>query len=219
MHLKRSKMPNTWPLPRKTKKLRFIAKPRHDASNSITILVILRDILKIANTRKEAKYIINSGDVKINGKIRKDDLFPVSTFDTISLEKIDKYYRLEIVNKKFRLNEIQKKDVYSKTVKISGKKTLVGNKIQMNLEDGHNFIVNFNFNVGDSALLDTLNNKVEKILALKEKAKVEIVSGKHSGNSGKILSIEDIRRGRQYKIKLDSGLEVYLPLKTFFVIG
>jgi ribosomal protein S4E len=160
---------------------------------------------------------MNGGNVKINSKVRKDELFPVFAFDTINFEKLNKYYELEIVNRKFKLREVSKEDSLTKIIKISGKKNLANGKVQINLEDGNNFLTDMKFNVGDSVLLNTFTNKIEKILPLKVGAKVEIVSGKHAGGNGEILAIENIRRGKQYKVKMEDK-EVTLPHKTFFVI-
>ncbi len=218
MHKKRTEMLKTWPIARKIRRQRFIAKPNHGANKSITILAVLRDMLKLASTRKEVNFIINAGNVKINNKIRKDEKFPLFAFDVISLDKLGKYYKLEIVNKKFKLKETSKEESSSKIVKIIGKKILDKNKIQMNLEDGNNFITKLNFNVMDSVLLNTLTEKIEKIIPLKVGSKIEVLSGKHAGKSGEILLIENIRRNKQYKVKLGE-LETVLPGKTFFVIG
>lgn len=218
MHKKRTEMPKAWPVARKSTKQRFIAAPRHAAGNSITVLVILRDILKMATTRKEVKFIMNGGNVKVNNKVRHDELFPVFAFDTISFDKLNKYYRLEIVNRKYHLTEINKNETSLKIVKISGKTNLPNNKIQMNLEDGSNMVTDMKFSVGDSAVFNTLTNKIEKILPLKEGANVKIILGKHAGNDGKIIAIEDMRRGRQYQIKFKDA-EVFLPYKSFFVVN
>ncbi len=218
MHIKRTKMPKTWPVPRKGKRQRFIAVATHASTKSISLLAILRDILKIAETRKEVKHIVNNGDVKVNNKIRKSDTFPVQTFDTISLEKSKKYYVVEIVNRKFALKEISKKEAGLKIIKILGKTILANKKIQMNLEDGHNVLTDIEFNVGDSVIYNTILNKIEKILSLKKGANVEIVIGKHAGKKGKVLDIELLKRGKNYKIKLDD-VEVLLPYKTILVIN
>ncbi|MFA5485169.1 MAG: hypothetical protein WC260_02915 [Candidatus Pacearchaeota archaeon] len=219
MHTKRTQMPNTWPIPRKGRGQRFIASPSHFKNKSITILAIIRDLLKIVDTRKEVKHIVNNGDILINNKVRKNEKFPVFAFDTIKLEKLNKYYRLEIVNKKYLLKEIDEKQAQTKTTKIIGKKTLSKDKIQMNLEDGINLEYNKEFKVGDSIVFNTKENKIEKILPLKPKAKVEIIGGKHAGDKGEILSIEKMKRGFEYKIKLEKGREVLLPLKTFLVVN
>ena len=215
MHIKRSKMPKTWPIARKGTK--YIAVASHSHSKGISLLFLFRDILKIAKTRKEVRKILLGGDVMINNKVRKDENFPVQVFDVVSLEKAGKNYKLEIVNKKFELKEISDKEADKKIIKICGKKILSGGRVQMNLEDGQNLIVKEKFAVNDSIVLNTKKGKIEKILSLKEGANIEVVSGKHAGEKGKIVGIEAREKGRVYLIKLKKG-EVTLPLKTLLVI-
>lgn len=210
-------MPTTWPLPRKNKRKRFIAVPSHASSKCISVLFILRDVLKIAKTRKEAKYMTLTGYVKVNNKIRTDENFPVQVLDVIGLEKAKLNYRLEIVNRRFHLEEISDKEAQLKIVKIGGKKILDGGKVQMNLEDGQNFISKDKFSVGDSVLLNTKEDKIEKILPLKEGAEVEVILGKHAGNKGKLVRFESLVNGRSYIVKLNDK-EVSLPFKTLLVI-
>ena len=100
---------------------------------------------------------------------------------------------------------------------ISGKKILGKNKMQMNLEDGQNFIIEDKFSVNDSVLINTKGNKVEKILALKQGANIEVISGKHMGKKGKIKDIEKLERKKMYKIQLKDK-EVKLPVKTILVV-
>ncbi|MCH7850038.1 MAG: hypothetical protein IH845_00140 [Nanoarchaeota archaeon] len=217
MHIKKSLMPRTWPVPRKAQGKKYISVPSHATRKGISLLFILRDILKIANTKKEVRFMTLNSLVKVNNKIRCDENFPVQVFDTINLEKAGKNYRLEIVNRKFSLKEVSDKESMEKIVKITGKKLLTGNKIQMNLDDGHNILVKEKFSVGDSALIDNINQKVLKILPLSEGANIEVVLGKHAGEKGKLVAIENLVRGRNYKIKLEGGM-VSLPFKTILVI-
>lgn len=217
MHLKRSKMPKSWPLPRKKKAQRFIAVPSHLSTGGISILFILRDMLKIAKTRKEARYMTLNGFVKVNHKIRKDENFPVAVSDVITLEKEKVNYRLEIVNKKFALEQINEKESLKKVIKIIGKKVISSDSVQMNLGDGYNFITKEKFSVGDSVLVNTKENKIEKILPLKEGAKVEIIVGKHAGEKGKLIGFKELTRGRDYAVKLNEG-ETVLPYKSILVI-
>lgn len=219
-HIKKTEMPKTWPVPRKGKRKRFIAVPSHGISKGISLLFLLRDVLKVVKTRKEARFMTLNGMVKINNKIRHDENFPVNVLDVLNLsvDKTNKYYRLQIVNKKFNLVEVSEKESESKIVKIVGKKILSGGKVQMNLRDGQNFLTSQKFSVGDSALVDTKNDKVSKILTLKKGAKVEIILGKHAGDSGEIVGFEELVRGRNYEIKLENST-VLLPYKTILVIG
>ena len=218
MHIKKNEMPTTWPLPRKGRGKRFIAVPSHATGKGISLLFVLRDVLKIARSRKEARYMTLNGMVKVNNKIRKDENFPVQVFDVINLEKAKLNYRLEIVNRKFSLKEISNKESAHKIVKIRGKKIIGKNKVQINLDDGQNMITKEKFSVGDSVLLNTKDDKIEKILPLKEGAEIEVISGKHAGEKGKLVGFEELVRGRTYVIKLEKG-EVSLPFKTILVIG
>lgn len=210
-------MPTSWPLPRKVRKKSFIAIPSHANSKSISLLFILRDVLKIVKTRKEAKFMTLRGEVKINNKIRKDESFPLQVFDVISFERSKINYRIEIVNKRFSLKEISEKEANSKIVKIRGKKILGKSKVQMNLDDGQNFITDQKFSVGDSVLINTKDDSIEKILPLKEGAEVEIILGKHAGERGKLMAFEKLTTGRSYRVKLKEK-EVSLPYKTLLVI-
>ncbi|MBU1045476.1 MAG: hypothetical protein KJ915_13905 [Candidatus Omnitrophica bacterium] len=219
-HIKKTEMPKTWPVPRKGKRKRFVAVPSHGVSKGISLLFLLRDVLDIAKTRKEVRIMTLGGMVKINNKVRHDENFPVNVLDVVSLsaEGKDVFYRLEIVNKKFNLVEIDAKDADSKVVKIVGKKILSGGLVQMNLRDGQNFLSKEKFSVGDSVLLDTKKDKIMKVLSLKVGAKVEIIGGKHAGDKGELVSFEDLVRGRNYEIKLENGI-VKLPYKTILVVA
>lgn len=217
MHIKKTQMPKTWPIPRKGKRKRFIAVPSHATGKCISLLFLLRDVLKIAKTRKEARYMTLNGMVEVNNKVRKDVNFPVQVFDTINLKKANLNYRLEIVNKKFSLVGISAKDAGSKVVKIIGKKILGIKKVQMNLDDGENLLTKEKFSVGDSVVLNTKENKIEKILPLKEGAKIEIIMGKHAGEKGELGGFKELIRGRDYIVKLEDRI-VSLPYKTILVI-
>ncbi len=217
-HIKKTQMPTSWPIPRKGRGKRFVAVPSHATSKGISVLFLLRDVLKIAKTRKEVRYMTLNGMVKVNNKVRKDENFPVQVFDVLNLDKAKLNYRLEIVNKKYSLTEISAKEAETKIVKISGKTVLDKKTVQMNLDDGQNFVTKEKFSVGDSVVLNTKEDKIEKVLPLKEGARIEVVVGKHAGEKGKLIGFEELTRGRNYKIKLEDR-EVSLPYKTILVIA
>jgi len=236
-HIKKTQMPKSWPVPRKGGKKRFVAVPSHATSKGISLLFLLRDVLKIAKTRKEARHMTFNGMVKVNNTIRKDENFPVQVFDVVNLsprdnsadpDKVILNYRLEIVNKKYNLVKISAKDAEIKIVKIIGKKTLgkaaragvpsAEGKIQMNLDDGQNILAEEKFSVGDSVVLNTKENKIVKILPFKEGAKIEVILGKHAGEKGELVGFTELTRGRDYQIKLEDKT-VSLPYKTILVIA
>ena len=218
-HIKKTQMPTSWPVPRKGKGKVFVAVPSHATSKGISLLFLLRDVLGIVNTRKEAKYMTLNGMVKVNNQVRKDENFPVQVFDVLNLEKAKLNYRLEIVNRKFALKEISENEAGKKIVKISGKKILKDGKVQMNLDDGQNVLSKVKFSVGDSVILNTKEGKVVNVLSLKVGAKVEVIVGKHAGEKGELVGFGELVRGRDYVIKLEDGREVSLPFRTILVIG
>jgi len=214
MYQKRQVMPKSWPVARKGTK--YLAVASHGKRKGIPLVFVLREILGIAKTRKEVRFMCLGGDVKVNNKVRKDEKFPLLVFDVIGLEKSGKNYRVEIENRKFVLKEVSKEEGNKKIVKIIGKK-IVKKGVQMNLEDGQNFITNEKFALGDSVVVNTKENKIEKVLSLKDGANVEIISGKHAGEIGKLKEIRSLEREKRYHVKLNEK-EVELPGKTILVI-
>lgn len=213
MHKTRSELPANWPLPRKGTK--YFVTSSHSPQEGIPIQIVLRDVLKVGDTRKEIRFLLLNKEISVNGKVRINKKFPVKVFDVITIQKLGKSYRLEIAGKKLKFVEVSGKEANKKTVKIVGKVLLSKNSFQMNLEDGTNFIVKEKFATGSSAVLNLKENKIDKILELKEGAKVFIVSGKHSGKEGKVKEV--FADEKEYLIKFDEG-ESKLPLKVILVV-
>ena len=186
MHLKRNEMPRTWPLKRKGTK--YVACSISDLENSIPFVIALRDILELAETAKEAKRILISGKVKINGKTIREENFPLTLFDVLSLD--EKCYKLILKNKKFHFLAVNEKEANHKIAKIIGKKMQKKNIIQLNLSDGRNYIIKEKASVGDSILTYFKDNKSE-ILPFKQGSKVIFISGKHLGEEGIVEKIQE----------------------------
>ncbi|MBQ5447482.1 MAG: 30S ribosomal protein S4e, partial [Candidatus Methanomethylophilus sp.] len=85
-HMKRLAMPKTWPIP---KKVHLWATKQsagaHSVDSSMPAAMILRDMLKVCDTAKEAKKIIAARDLIVNGKAVKDAKAPVGLMDVVSL--------------------------------------------------------------------------------------------------------------------------------------
>src|SRR3989344_7084286 len=94
-HLKRQKMPNTWPLKRKGTKYLAIGINK----NSIPAIIFLRDIMKLGENKKEIKKIIHDKMIKINGKIIHDDKYALRLFDVLEIG--GKKFKIMLKNKKF----------------------------------------------------------------------------------------------------------------------
>ncbi len=108
-HLKKIATPRTWNINRKENTFVTKAKPGpHDKSLSCALSVFIKDIVGLAATTKNAKYILNEKTVLVNGKRRKDYRFPVGFMDVIYFKEIDKHYRI-ILNRKGKLDAIEAK--------------------------------------------------------------------------------------------------------------
>ena len=189
MHLKRQKVPKSWPIHRKG--TTYVVKPNFELQKGIPILIVLRDILKIAQNRKEVKRALYLKQILVNNKIARNEKNSVLLFDTITIVPSKKSYRIELSDKgKFKVEEINEKDSLNKIAKIVNKKTLKGKKTQLNLSDGKNILSDLKCNVHDSVILDLKNKKIVKILPLKEKTTAIVFAGKHIGEKGIINKIK-----------------------------
>ncbi len=211
MHKKRSELPREIPLPRKGTK--YVSVASHFQNNKMPLIFILRDILKIARTKHETKKICLGGNIKVNGRVIKDIKFPIGLRDFVEVE--EKCYKVILKNKKYFLEEIKKEK--KRILKVIGKKILKDKKVQANLEDGTNLLIKEKFSLGDSVILSSPENKLIKILSLKEGANVEIVKGKYLGKIGKVVSIEKVGEKTMFKIKFDDG-EALLSKEALLVI-
>ena len=188
MYLKRQEIPKSWPVHRKGTK--YVVRPSSNLESGIPLLLILRDMLKIVQNRKEAKRTIFLKQILINGKIPRDEKNSVLLFDTISLNPAKKNYRLDLSEKgKFELKEISEVEINKKTIKVVNKRVVKGKRIQLNLHDGRNLFSDIKCMVNDSVLINLKEKKIEKCLPLKENAEVVVFAGKHSGKRGRIKTI------------------------------
>lgn len=194
MHTKRIAMKKSWPLSRKGKK-RFIIRCRgpHQLKTSLPLLVVIRDLLEMAKTKNEVKKILKEGNILVDNKTVKDEKFGIGLFDRVYFKKIEKVYTLKLTKKgSLEIKELKTEIANKKSCKIIGKKTLKGNKIQINLYDGKNFIITKkDVKIGDSAIVDLKTKKIIDYLKLDQGSHVLIIGGKHIGSSGKISKVED----------------------------
>ncbi|MDP1694657.1 MAG: 30S ribosomal protein S4e [Candidatus Woesearchaeota archaeon] len=191
-HVKRLSAPKAWRLNRKEQT--FTVKPSagpQKYEHALAITVVLRDMLKEVRTTRECKKIMQEGKILINGKKRKDHRFPVGIFDIISIPVINENF-IMLYDKTGHIHpqKISKEEADHKVVKIIGKKMLAGKKIQINLFDGRNILVDKgDYRVGDTILL-TADNKIKKHLKFEKGATIYLIGGKHKGTIGTLEEIK-----------------------------
>lgn len=190
MHLKRQKVPKSWAIPRKGTK--WVVSAESNMRNGIPILIILRDMLKITHNRKEVKKALCEEQILLNKKVVRNEKIGVTLMDVITIVPLKENYRMILSEKgKFKLEKISESEADYKISKIINKKILKKGKIQLNMMDGINIISDIKCKTSDSVVINLKNKKIEKCLALKEKAKAAVIGGKHSGINGEIEKVNE----------------------------
>ncbi len=211
--LKRLAAPKWWPIERKTHK--FISVPRgsHPNKKSIPLIVIIRDVLKVADDAKEAKKIIKEGEILVDGKKRKDTNYGVGFLDVINIPKMNKSWRVSPQGG-FKLIEVD--DANLKVCKITDKKILKGGTIQLNLDDGKNINTDKKLSTQNSIIIQLPELKIIKELKLEKGALALVLGGKNAGLVSKIQEIDKEQR----RVWLKKGeVNVEVPLKLIIIIG
>ena len=210
--LKRISSPSWWPVERKTKK--FIVPPRgpHRKDLSLPLTVLLRDVLKITETGKEARNVIRRGEVLIDGRKIKDQKFGIGIFDLIEIPSLKKYWRI-VPKNGLSLIEIPENEKKLKICKIIDKKTLRGKKNQLNLSDGRNIITEGQYSTQDSLLIELPEQKIVDHIKFEKGTTAMVTEGK---NAGKISQIKEIEKNRVW---LGDEKTFEVPKKLLIMVG
>ncbi len=222
-HLKRFKAPKHWPIHPKENK--WTTKPNagpHAIEESLPLLLIVRDILGVADNAREAKRIINNGEILVDGRIRKDYKFPVGFMDVIEIPKSESTFRV-LPDEKGRLilYPIAAENKDFKLCKIVDKTTINGGKTQLNLHDGRNCLVDDEYKVGDVVILKVPDQDISERIIFEEGTIGLITGGKHIGEIGRIKEINITKSSMLNTVEMETeGKKVFLTLKDYvFVIG
>lgn len=219
-HMKRLAMPKTWPIP---KKVHLWATKQsagaHSVDSSMPAAMILRDMLKVCDTAKEAKKIIAARDLIVNGKAVKDAKTPVGLMDVVSLPKSGANYRVLLTSKgKLTLVPITADDARWILCRIENKTKVAGGKIQLNLSSGRNVLLDENkYSTGDSVKLCLETNKIVADYPLAENAVVLVISGRHIGAVETVDKYTVVNRPTENTITFKDNSETVK--KNVFVIG
>ncbi len=192
-HLKRINSPKSWIICRRTTK--YVAKPMpgaHKLSESMPVSLVLRQ-LGYATTAAEAKKILNTHQVLVDGKRVRDLKSQVGLLDSFALPSTNEYYRV-VFDKKGRLQmvPIPKAEAGIKLCKVEGKTVVPGGRTQFNLNDGRNILADKDSTkTGDSLLIQVPGQKIQQHMALEKGALIYLIGGKHIGTVGVLEKIEN----------------------------
>jgi small subunit ribosomal protein S4e len=191
-HQKRLSVPKSWPVERKTEPWTAKAGAGPHGEAGVPLVVVLRDVLGYVDSAKEAKYALNQQGVLVNGTSPSSINRPIGMFDILAFPERDEFYRVfPDEGGRLGLTEIAEAAADSKLGKIANKTLVSGGRVQLNLHDGQNLVVEDDeYAGGDSIVVDNETNEVVAHFVYEEGALVTAVAGQHAGEVGTIASIE-----------------------------
>ena len=193
--MKRLTMPRSWPLPRKSSV--WIQKPNpcgHPLDLCMPMGVILRDVLGVAQNRREAKKILHSKLVKVDGAIETDIGRGVGLMDVLTVGDVS-YKCVLDTNGKLRYRTIPAKEALTKICRVMGKTTIKGAKTQVHLHDGRNLLFNENpeYKTGASLVISLPDQEVKSYHKFEEGSIAYLTGGNHIGELATVRG-QDIKR-------------------------
>jgi len=230
--LKRKPAPAFWPIHRKD--LAWVVKPSsgaHSLDTCIPMSLVLRDMLGVAQTRKEGKFILTQGKVIVNGVVYRKDDIPVGLMDVIAFPESDKYYRVMPSKHGLVLAPISKEESNTSLLRVENKYT-VSKGVQVALHNGSVMLikvadpknpVEVPYNTFDVLKVTYPEKQVIQTLSVKEGNLAVITGGKNIGKQGRIVEIEktEAKKRRQALVVIEDakGERYQTILDYVFSIG
>jgi small subunit ribosomal protein S4e len=190
-HQKRLSAPDGWPVDRKTETFTVKADAGPHGESGVPLLILLRDVLGYADSRKETRYALNEENVVVNGTPVADEERPVGMFDIIAFREREEYYRVfPDEGGRLALTPIDEESAQSKLGKVTGKHDVSGGDTQLTLHDGQTLLVEAEYSVNDSLVVANDDDEIVAHFEYEEGALATAVAGQHAGQIGTITEIQ-----------------------------
>lgn len=227
-HLKRIAAPKSWMLDKTGGNFapRSSQGP-HKLRESIPLTLVLRRRLRYALTAREARVILmdnkqTDANIKIDGKIRRDEKFPTGLMDVISIEKTGENFRvLYDVKGRFVLRSITSEEAKFKLARVKAKQ--VGpNKVPYIVTHDARTIrfAHPEIDVNDTVKIDLATGTVVDFTKFETGNVALVTSGNNVGRVGLITTRERHLGGFDIiHITDERGNEFATRISNVFVIG
>jgi len=186
-HLKRLNAPSHWML----NKMGGTWAPRpstgpHKLRECLPLIILLRNRLKYALTRREVMSIVMQRLIKVDGKVRTDVNYPAGFMDVVSIEKTKEVFRLLYDTKgRFYLKKIEADQENFKLGKV--RRVEVGAKgiPYLTTHDGRTFrYPDPLISINDTVKIDLKKNKVVEYVKFDVGNLAMITGGRNLGRVG-----------------------------------
>jgi small subunit ribosomal protein S4e len=223
-HLKRHQAPAFWKIHKKEKVWAKKTSPGpHTFTSAMPLTVAIRDVLKVASTAREAKMIVKQGKVKVDGKVRFDERFPIGLMDVVSLPDASVSYRvLPEKNGRWSLFQINGDEINAKLVRIIGKTTLRDGVIQLSLHDGRTIKTSAesSFKVNDILKIKLSSQEIVDHIAFKDQLLIIVTGGRSQGETGMVIGFGDEPGWKKTAtVRTPKGEDIRTLTKYVFPVG
>ena len=220
--LKRQMAPLFWGINRKNKRFVITVRPgSHPKNRSVPTALLLRDMLNVVTTLREAKSVIYNGKIIVDGIIRKSLHHSIGLMDVVELQGVSDVYRLVPTHgHTLQPIKIEADEKSKKLVKVTSKTTIKGKKTQLGFHDGRTIIAENNVNVGDSCLIQIPGQEILDVIKLEKDSLVLVTRGVNTGKIGRINNITEATFTLSKRINLTIDKKKFeMPADLVIVIG
>jgi len=181
--------------------------------------MVLRDMIKVCDTAREAKRIIGNRELFADGKPVKNPKAPLGVMDVITVPKMKLSYRMLLTDKgKLTLVPISEDETKWKLCRIEDKIIVKGGKVQLNLSGGRNIVLDKNtYNTGDTLKIDVADQKVLDSYPIADGASALIINGALAGKVETVAEQVIVKGPADNVVRFKSGTETVR--RNVFIIG
>ncbi len=224
LKVKRTTVPPFWQIARKDKRFVVRTSPGpHPKNYSYPLLVLLRDILRLAKTRREILTVLNQGKVKVDGRVVRTEAFPVGLMDVLEVSGLGKSYRIVPSFGRLVPVEIEDKEKDLKICMVKSKRSIRGAKIGYGLHDGRMIFPEAEVDIvpGDACMIKLPTQEFHSSFRLNKGGLVLLMKGERSGE---VAAVEDLKsgtyqRGSIASIRFEDGTVSELTTNVLLPLG
>lgn len=216
-HYIRITAPGTLPIVGR-KSVRWMLSPNpgaHKRSGSLSLGVLLRDVMGIAGDMKEVKRLLVGKMVNVDGKAICEPRYSVGLMDIIELPKAGKAYRMQIVDGRLGPKEIKAAEAKAKLCKVTSKKIIAGKKFAIGTHDGRTLIADNNVKVGATLKMGVPDFKLKEQLPLAPGAKCLVTDGTHAGEMAVLEKVIERTGSMDSEAKVKAGKAEFVTLTKY----
>jgi small subunit ribosomal protein S4e len=183
------------------------------------VTVVLRDMLQVCTTAAEVRAVIFEKGILVDGKVVSNHKQGIGLMDVVSLPKAGATYRMVLDRRgKLQLAKIPAEKAAWKLCRIENKTVVSGGKVQLNLHDGRNVMVEKDsYKTGDVLKVEVPSQKVLEQYSLDKGALTLITSGSHVGETAVVDEYVITRLASENLVKFKDGTSTVKS--NVFVIG